>query len=159
MTGGETVDYTTYTEHKFLKPPERFEAGLQNYAGMIGLGEACDYLRKIGLKEIEKHEIELNKIITDGIIQILGLRIIGPQNPELRGGVISMLVEKMHPHDISLMLDNLQNIMIRSGQHCVHSWFRARKIEGSARASLYFYNTKEEADLFVETMKKIVKLR
>ncbi|MFH1630762.1 MAG: aminotransferase class V-fold PLP-dependent enzyme [Candidatus Aenigmatarchaeota archaeon] len=159
MVGGDTVDHTTYTEHKFLKPPEKFEAGLQNYAGMIGLGEACNYIRKIGIHHIEKHEIELNKIITDGISQIPGLKILGPQNPSLRGGVISMIVEKMHPHDISLMLDNTQNIFIRSGQHCVHSWFRSRKIEGSARASLYFYNTKEEAELFVETMKKIVKIR
>jgi cysteine desulfurase/selenocysteine lyase len=77
----------------------------------------------------------------------------------LRSGIVSFVVDKMHVHDIAIMLDEMENIMIRSGQHCVHSWFAARGIEGSARASLYLYNTAEEARLFVETLKKIAMLR
>jgi len=159
MVGGDTVKTTTYTSAEFLLPPEKFEAGLQNYAGAIGLGTAAEYLQKIGLENIEKHEIELNKFITEEISKIPGVKILGPQNPELRGGIISFVVEGMDMHYIAQLLDNLENIAVRSGQHCVHSWFNANNVPGSVRASLYFYNTKEEAKIFIDTLKKICALR
>ncbi|MBI5332237.1 MAG: aminotransferase class V-fold PLP-dependent enzyme [Candidatus Aenigmarchaeota archaeon] len=159
LVGGDTVVKTTYINADFEKPPEKFEAGLQNYAGMIGMAAACKYLDKLGLDDIEKHEAELNRIITDEIKDIPGLRIIGPADARLRAGIISFTIDKIPSHDIALMLDEMQNIMIRSGQHCVHSWFNANNIEGSARASLYLYNTKEEAQTFIEILKKIAKLR
>ena len=159
MVGGDTVKTTTYTSAEFLLPPEKFEAGLQNYAGAIGLGAAAEYLQKIGLENIEKHEIELNKFITEEISKIPGVKILGPQNPELRGGIISFVVEGMDMHYIAQLLDNLENIAVRSGQHCVHSWFNANNVPGSVRASLYFYNTKEEAKIFIDTLKKICALR
>ena len=159
MVGGNTVKNTTYTEHEFLKPPEKFEAGLQNYAGAIGFGAAVDYLQKIGLENIESHEIELNKVISAGISGIPGLKILGPQNPELRSGIISFLIDGMDIHYIAQMLDKIENIAVRSGQHCVHSWYNANKLPGSVRASLYLYNTKDEARVFVETLKKIAELR
>ena len=158
MVGGNTVKNTTYAEHEFLNPPEKFEAGLQNYAGAIGFGAAIDYLQKVGMENIELHEIELNKLISDGISEIPGLKILGP-NPELRSGIISFLIDKMDIHYIAQMLDKLENIAVRSGQHCVHSWFNAHKLPGSVRASLYLYNTKDEAKIFVETLKKIAELR
>ena len=159
MVGGNTVKNTTYETHEFLAPPAKFEAGLQNYAGAIGFGAAVEYLQKIGLDSIESHELELNKIVTSGISEIPGLKIIGPQNPELRSGIVSFVIDKMDNHYIAQMLDKLENIAIRSGQHCVHSWFNSKKLAGSARASLYLYNTKEEAKIFVETLKKIAALR
>lgn len=159
IVGGDTVRSSTYDSCEFLEPPERFEGGLQNYAGMIGLAEACKYLERVGLDKIEKHEKMLNEIITEGIAGIKGLSIIGPPSPELRSGIVSFTVDGMNPHDIALLLDELANVMIRSGQHCVHSWFNAHKIEGSARASLYLYNTKEEAKIFINTLKKIISLR
>ncbi|MEW6408050.1 MAG: aminotransferase class V-fold PLP-dependent enzyme [Patescibacteria group bacterium] len=158
LAGGNTVEYSTYENHKLLPPPERFEAGLQDYAGIIGLGEAVKYLEKIGFENIAKREYELNKFITEEIIKIPKLKIIGPLDPASRGGVISFYIEGIDPHQITLILDETANIMIRSGQHCVHSWFASRQINGSARVSLYFYNTKEEAEIFVETLNKIVKL-
>lgn len=158
MAGGETVEFTTYETHKFLKPPEKFEAGLQDYAGMIGLGEAARYLERIGLENIESHEKSLNKLISQKLSEIPNLQIAGVQNPELRGGIIPFNIKGMKYHDISLMLDRNHGIAIRSGQHCCHSWFRGHGIEGSARASLYLYNTQEEAGLFSEAVKKIAKL-
>jgi len=158
MVGGDTVERTTYETHKFLKPPEKFEAGLQDYAGMIGLGEAARYLERMGMENIEKHEVMLNKLISERISQIPNLQMVGIQNPELRGGIISFNIRGMKYHDISLMLDQNSGIMIRSGQHCCHSWFNAHGIEGSARASLYLYNTQEEAELFAEAVQKIAKL-
>ncbi|MFH0837426.1 MAG: aminotransferase class V-fold PLP-dependent enzyme [Candidatus Aenigmatarchaeota archaeon] len=159
LVGGDTVVKTTYTDAVYEKPPEKFEAGLQNYAGMIGLGAACEYLNKIGLSNIEDHEISLNNIISEGIKDISSLKIIGPASAEKRAGIISFIIDKIPSHDIALMMDEMQNIMIRSGQHCVHSWFNAHNINGSARASLYLYNTKEEAHVFIDTLKKIEKLR
>jgi len=158
IVGGDTVERTTYETHKFLKPPERFEAGLQDYAGIIGLGEAARYLEKIGMENIERHEAVLNSLISEGISQIPNLQIVGIQKPEMRGGVLSFNIRGMKYHDISLMLDRNHGILIRSGQHCAHSWFNAHGIEGSARASLYLYNTQEEAEIFCEALKKIAKL-
>jgi cysteine desulfurase/selenocysteine lyase len=159
MVGGDTVQSTTYDSHIFLKPPEKFEAGLQNYAGAIGLAEAARYLDKIGRKNIEKHEEELNEFITKEASEIKGLRILGPQDAKQRGGIFPFVIEGMNVHDVALMLNNNANIMIRSGQHCVHSWFAANKLQGSDRVSLYLYNTKEEAKIFIDELAKIIKLR
>ncbi len=158
MVGGETVEFTTYDTHKFLKPPEKFEAGLQDYAGMIGLGEAARYLERQGPENVERYEVMLNKSISERIGQIPNLQRVGYCNPELNGGIISFNIRGMKYHDVSLMLDRNHGIAIRSGQHCAHSWFKGHGIEGSARASLYLYNTKEEADIFVEALQKIAKL-
>ncbi len=152
LTGGDTVEDTTYTSCRLSKPPEKFEAGLQNYAGAIGLAEAARYVERVGRENIEKHEVKLNRLITEGISGIA--EILGP-GPEKRGGIVSFTVPGIHPHDISAFMD-MHNIFIRSGAHCVHSWFNARGLEGSARASLYLYNTKEEAEKFVEVLKKTV---
>ncbi len=159
IVGGDTVSSTTYDSYTLLEPPEKFEAGLQNYAGNIGLAAAAKYIENVGRENIERHEVEVNKIITDGIKDMKGLSILGPQNPEERGGITSFNINGIHFHDIAMMLDDMANIMIRSGQHCVHSWFNANKVEGSARASLYFYNTKDEAKIFIESLKKIGELR
>jgi cysteine desulfurase/selenocysteine lyase len=159
MVGGDTVKNTTYESAEFLPPPEKFEAGLQNYAGAIGLAAACDYLNEIGMENIEKHETELNRIITEGISSIPGLHILGPKQAELRSGIISFVIDGLDMHYIAQLLDKTANIAVRSGQHCVHSWFNAHKLPGSVRASVYLYNTKEEAKIFIETLKKIAELR
>ncbi|MFA5894783.1 MAG: cysteine desulfurase [Candidatus Shapirobacteria bacterium] len=156
MVGGDTVSSSTYTSHEFLPPPEKFEAGLQDYAGIIGLGEACKYITKIGFLEIEKHEHELNAYISQELLKIPNLKIIGPQNSSLRSGIISFYIEGIDHHQIALILNQSANIMVRSGQHCVHSWFNDRQIKGSVRVSVYFYNTIEDARLFVESLKKVL---
>ncbi len=159
MTGGETVEKTTYESHTFLKPPQKFEAGLQNYSGLIGLAEAVRYLERIGKENIRRHEEKLNRIITQEISNIDGLNILGPKEPEKRSGIISFTLKGMGHHEAAIMLDKNANIMVRAGQHCVHSWFNARGIEGSIRASLYLYNTEEEASIFAKELSKIAGLR
>ncbi|MEM4271762.1 MAG: cysteine desulfurase [Candidatus Pacearchaeota archaeon] len=156
MVGGETVTNSTYTSYEPEKIPERFEAGLQNYAGIIGFAEAMKYLKRIGLSNIEKHEQDLNKRLSDGLVK-LGIKILGPADASLRGGIVSFNVGKMNPHEVALML-NSYGIAVRSGMHCVHSWFNANKLPGSARASFYLYNTPEEVDLMLEKMKNIAKI-
>ncbi|VVB93984.1 Cysteine desulfurase [uncultured archaeon] len=161
IVGGDTVSDTTYDGAKFLPPPEKFEAGLQNYAGIIGSGAAVDYLNNIGLSDIEEHEKRLNTIITKGIKDMPGLKIIGPQEPGMRGGIIAFTVELPKggdAHDIALVLDETENIEVRSGAFCVHSWFNYRKCEAAVRASLYLYNTEEEARKFIDVLGKTIGL-
>ena len=133
----------------------RFEAGLQDYSGIIGLGEACIYLKRIGLAKIESHEKKLNKLITEQLSSNKKITIIGPAKAEKRSSIFSFNIQGMNPHDIAKILENSKKIMTRSGMHCVHSWFNSRKIYGSVRASLYLYNTEEEANIFAGEVKKI----
>ncbi len=156
LVGGSTVKHSTYKSQEFLPPPAKFEAGLQNYAGIMGLGEAVKYIQKIGFKNIVQQEYKFNKYITEEISKIPQLTIIGPQDPYLRGSIISFYVKGIDAHQIALMLDEMANIMVRSGQHCVHSWFAFHKIKSSVRVSLSFYNTLAEAKILVESLKKII---
>ena len=158
MVGGSTVEYTTYTDYQLLPPPEKFEAGLQDYAGIIGFGEAVKYLQSVGLDAVARHELELNTFLTSELTKISRLKIIGPADPALRGGILTFTVEGIDPHQIAMMADEMSGIMIRSGQHCVHSWFHSRGIHSAARTSLYFYNTLDECHTFVATLKKIISL-
>lgn len=156
IVGGETVSNTTYTSFIPEKIPERFEGGLQDYGGIVGFAEALRYLQKIGMKEIENHEQKLNERLTKGLLD-LGVDILGTNDAMLRGGICAFNVGKASPHDISMMLDSF-GIATRSGMHCAHSWFNAQGLKGSCRVSLYFYNTEEEVDYFLEKMKDIVKI-
>ena len=158
LVGGDTVANSTYQSSEFLPVPEKFEAGLQDYAGIIGLGTAAKYLQSIGFDAIEKQEIMLNKAIDNGIRDITGIHIIGPSDPTLRCGITTFYIDGIDSHRIALMLDQMANVMVRSGQHCVHSWFNHHGIKGSVRASTYFYNNLEEIEIFVENLKKIRKV-
>ena len=152
------MEYSTYKEYKMLLPPEKFEAGLQDYAGIIGLGVAVKYLQLVGFDDIQDHEFKLNRYITEELIKIPRIKIIGPTNSALRSGIISFYIEGLNMNQFAVMLDSMSNVMIRSGRHCVHSWFDARGIINSARVSLYFYNTMKEAKIFVESINKIIKI-
>jgi len=158
LVGGDTVATSTYDSCEFLPPPEKFEAGLQDYAGIYGLKAAFEYIQKVGFDFIQKQETSLNEFITGEISSLPGLTILGPADPKLRGGIINFTIEGIDSHRIALMLDQMAGVMVRSGQHCVHSWFNDRQIKGSVRASTYFYNTLEEAAVFVENLKKIRKV-
>lgn len=156
--GGNTVEMATYDDYRLLPAPERFEAGLLDYAGIIGLGEAVRYVEKIGFPDIRAQELALNQHITAEIQSLPRLRIIGPADPALRSGIVSFYVEGADMHQVAIMLDEMSGVMVRAGQHCVHSWFADRGIKNAIRASLYFYNTRAEAEQFVAGLKKIIKI-
>lgn len=156
IVGGSTVKSTTYSHIEFLPPPEKYEAGLQNYAGIIGAGSAAEYLMNIGSEKIEEHENKLNRIITTLLSSYDEIEMIGPKDPKLRGCVYSFNIKGMDAHDIAMILDEMENIMIRSGMQCVHSWFNSHNLRGSARASVYIYNTEEEVKIFSESVIKIL---
>ena len=157
QSGGQTIANATYDSIEWAKPPARFEGGLGNFSGMMATGAAIDYLSSFDMNEVHEHEIRLNQIMTDGIKDLPGVDIIGPENPKLRGGICSVLMNNLPAHDIALLLDEAAGVMVRSGQHCVHSWFNSRGFDnGSLRASAYLYNTEDEARLFAETFAEAV---
>ena len=153
--GGGIVGLTTYDSVKISPAPDKFEAGLENYSGIIGAGPALDYLSKIGMKNVAEHERHLQRRIQDGIKDIDKLSIVGPEDPDKRGGVFSFNIKGLNSHDISMMLDNMDSIMIRSGMHCAHPFFVSRGIDGSARASVYIYNDDSDIDRFITALKKL----
>jgi cysteine desulfurase/selenocysteine lyase len=158
LVGGDTVAQTSYDRYTMLPVPEKFEAGLQDYAGIIGLGAAVDYLAAIGMDQIHQHELQLNDALTKVLIQHDRVKILGSAKSDLRGGIVSFLVDGVDHHQVALMLDQMGSVAVRSGQHCVHSWFNANNLAGSVRASLYFYNTIEEVEKFVEVFSKVMRI-
>lgn len=157
LVGGETVIDSTYQDYQQEELPMKFEAGLQDYAGILGLGEACRYLQKIGLDKITKHEGMLNTMMSEELLKNKKIQLVGPQDASQRGGIFSFNIAGMDPHHVAQILDVSKHIMTRSGAHCVHSWFNKHKMKGSVRASVYLYNTPEEVTVFVDQVKKIVK--
>lgn len=158
LVGGDTVLSSSYDSYQMLPVPEKFEAGLQNYAGIIGLGEAVKYLSQFDWSEIAEHELKLNTYITAELQKIPQIKIVGPKDAKDRSGIIDFYIEGTDMHKFAIMLDEMANIEIRSGQHCVHSWFASKKILNSARVSLYLYNTIEEAEAFITNLNKIMKI-
>ena len=152
FVGGSTVVNSTYNDYKLLPPPSCFEPGLQDYAGAIGSGVAADYITKIGRKNIYEHEIKLNTLMTERLKNVDGIEIVGPPNPKERGGIMSFNLKGWDPTEIAMHLDEEYNIAIRSGMHCVHSWFNSRGIDGTARSSVYFYNTEDEVKVFTDAI-------
>ena len=156
-SGGSTVDTSHYDSLTWSKPPARFEGGLGNYAGILGTSAAIDYISNIDLDAVHEHEVSLNRVMTSILKDVNGLRIIGPEDPAQRGGICSILLDNIDAHDIAILLDEAAGVMVRSGMHCVHSWFNAKGIDrGSLRASAYLYNTEDEVKLFAETLVEAV---
>ena len=157
QSGGSTVQTSNYDSMTWSSPPAKFEGGLGNYAGILGTDAAIDYLSGLNLDDIHQHEVRLNKVMTSIIKDVNGINIIGPTDASKRGGICSVLLDGLDAHDIALILDEAAGVMVRSGMHCVHSWFNDKGIDtGSLRASAYLYNTEEEVKLFAETLVEAV---
>lgn len=155
--GGGTVQDSTYDSMVMEEIPERFEAGLQNYAGIIGMSAATRYLSSVGMDNIEKHEKMLNEKASKAVVNAGG-EILGGKDASKRSGILSFNLPNIDAHTVAIILDESRNIMVRAGRHCVHSYFNAHGIEGSVRASFYFYNTLEEVEVFSEEIKKIAEM-
>lgn len=158
MYGGGTVGMTTYDSVSLMPHPEKFEAGLQDYAGIAGTKAAIEYLSDAGMENIEKHDRDLMRRISSGTEDIDGLSVLGPANPDRRGSVFSFNIDGMSPHDIAVILDEMDGIMIRSGLHCAHSLFQGKKLTGSARASVYLYNNNEDIDRFCNALRQAAEI-
>ncbi len=149
LGGGDMISEVFFDHFTTAELPHKFEAGTPSIAEAIGLGVAVDYLSEVGMERIETYERELTNLALQKLSQVEGLRIFG--QAEQRGGAISFLMEGIHPHDISTVLDE-QGVAIRAGNHCAQPLMRKFGIPMTARASLYFYNVPEEIDALVSAL-------
>ena len=150
--GGDMISSVTFEKTTYNKLPFKFEAGTPDVAGAIGLGAAVEYLNEIGIDNISKYEHEVLVYATDKLSAISGVRLIG--NAKERAGVISFVIENVHPHDVGTILDQ-EGIAIRTGHHCAQPIMDRFGIPATARASFAFYNTKEEVDALVNGIIKV----
>ena len=152
LTGGSMIEIVKMEETTFAEPPTRFEAGTQMTSQVVGLGAAVKFLEEVGMDNIHAHEKKLTERALRQLKEIPGLRIIGPEDTENRGGAVSFTVEGVHPHDLGQVLDD-HGVAIRVGHHCAWPLHRACGAQSTARASFYLYNTEEEVDKLVEAIK------
>jgi cysteine desulfurase/selenocysteine lyase len=148
MFGGDMILEVTYEDATWNDLPYKFEAGTPNIADAIATGAAVDYLNDLGMDNIWKHEQELTTYAMERVLSLDTVRVLGPQDPSLRGGVISFIHDTIHPHDLGTALDQ-QGIAIRTGHHCAMPLVRSFDVVAAARASFYIYNTKSEVDALV----------
>jgi cysteine desulfurase/selenocysteine lyase len=153
--GGGTIKTVTFEKTEYADLPLKFEAGTPNIEGGIGLAAAIDYVNEIGLENIAAYECELLDYATAKLSAIEGLRIIGTAKE--KASVISFIIEDIHPLDIGTILDK-QGIAVRTGHHCTQPLMQHFGIPGTIRASLVFYNTKEEIDVLVRGIDKAIKM-
>ncbi|MFF3064126.1 cysteine desulfurase [Oerskovia sp. NPDC057915] len=147
-TGGSMIEVVTMTEATYMQPPQRFEAGTQAVAQIIGLGVAAQYLDELGMENVAAHEHDLTVELLR-IADIPGVRIIGPAVPEDRLAVVSFVVEGVHAHDVGQVLD-AAGIAVRVGHHCAQPLHRRFGIAATARASASVYTTSEDVTAFRE---------
>jgi cysteine desulfurase/selenocysteine lyase len=143
------IDEVRLDGSTYALAPGRFEAGTPNIAQAIGLGAAIRYLRQVGMDKIEAYEHELGEYLYKRISECDGIAVLGPKTN--RAALCAFFCEDVHPSDLSTFLD-VEGIAIRAGHHCCQPLHRALGYSHSARASLYFYNTKEEVDKFMEVL-------
>ncbi|MGH1646445.1 cysteine desulfurase [Enterococcus gilvus] len=149
--GGEMIDFVDLYESTWKELPWKFEAGTPNIAGAIALGAAIDYLNEIGMENIHRYEQELVAYVLPKLQAIGGVTVYGPQDPEQHTGVIAFNLEGIHPHDVATALD-MEGVAVRAGHHCAQPLMNYLNLPATARASFYFYNTKEDADRLIEAI-------
>lgn len=155
LGGGEMIKEVRFEKTVYNDPPHKFEAGTPNIAGVVGLGAAVDYLRGVGMADIEAREQALLRVAEERLSAIPGLRIVGTAPG--KAAVISFLVEGAHAHDLATLLD-LEGVAVRSGHHCAHPLMAHFGVPATCRASLAFYNTHAEIERLGEAIEKVRKL-
>ncbi|QXW03174.1 MULTISPECIES: cysteine desulfurase [Rhodococcus] len=153
ITGGSMIETVTMEASTYAPAPQRFEAGTQMVSQVVGLGAAVRYLSDVGMDAIAAHEHALIEAALAKLSTIDGLRIVGPQTAENRGGAISFVVDGIHAHDLGQILDD-EGVAIRVGHHCAWPLHRRLGVAATARASFALYNTAEEIDVLVAAIKR-----
>ncbi|MCK4847664.1 MAG: aminotransferase class V-fold PLP-dependent enzyme [Candidatus Heimdallarchaeota archaeon] len=165
ILGGETVSdvhisdkNTKKNKITMLPPPSKFEAGLQNYAGIIASGATVDYLSVLGMENIHNHEQKLSETMLKGLSELGDkVSVLGPDDPTQRAALAAIDLKEINSHEVAILLDDMANIMLRSGYHCTHAFHHQLELDqGTLRPSWYLYNTIEEVKTFNETLAKII---
>ena len=153
--GGEMIKSVTFEKTIYNDLPNKFEAGTPNIAGAIALGAAIDYVTELGIDQIQAYEHELLEYGTQALSDISSLRIIGTAAE--KAGVLSFVMDGVHPHDIGTILDT-EGVAIRTGHHCTQPLMERFQIPATARASLAFYNTREDIDALVKAIDRVIEV-
>jgi cysteine desulfurase/selenocysteine lyase len=153
--GGEMIKEVYFDNITYNDLPYKYEAGTPNIADTVAFKAALDFTKGIGKAKIREHEKGLLHYATEQLEQIEGLKIIG--NAKNKVSVISFVVDKVHPQDLGILLDN-RGIAVRTGHHCAQPLMDCYRIPGTARASFAMYNTKEEIDALIAGLHKVIKM-
>jgi cysteine desulfurase/selenocysteine lyase len=155
IAGGDTVARTTYEGAEFLEAPAKFEGGLQNYAGLAGVSPALGMLRNLGMAQVRTDGRDLMMRAARGLEGVKGLSLVGAPLAT-RTGIVPFALDAVDPHALAILLEDKHRMLVRSGDHCLHSWFNAQGVPGAVRASFYVYNTREEADAFAAAVASLL---
>jgi cysteine desulfurase/selenocysteine lyase len=157
--GGGTIADVSIDDYILAVPPMKYEAGTPAIAQVIGLGEACRYLTKISMENVEAWDLKLANRLLDGLSDIKGVDVYGPKDPKQRVGLATFNIDGMNPHDVALTLDQEYGIATRSGHHCALPLMKElfKLSEGNVRASTYLYNTVDEIDHLISAVEEIAR--
>ena len=154
LTGGEMIEYVELDSATYAEVPHKFEAGTVNVGGAVGLHAAMDYLDKVGFDYIEETELRLTKRLFEGMKALPYISIAGSEKAEEHNGIITFTIDDVHPHDSASILNDAK-ICVRAGHHCAQPLMKFLGFNSTLRASLYFYNTEEEVDRFLDSLTKV----
>ena len=153
LTGGGMISEVSKDKSEWVKGVEKWEAGTPNVGGAIGLAEAVRYHSKLGMKNIRQHEKELTKYALEKMSKIKGVKIIGPKDTEIRGGVVTFVMDGIHAHDVAEVL-NSEGVAVRSGHHCAMPLHERLGLTATTRASFYVYNDRKDVDQLIKGLLK-----
>jgi cysteine desulfurase/selenocysteine lyase len=153
LGGGGMIEHVTQDGFTSAELPHKFEAGTPAIAEIVGLGAAVDFLNEIGMDNVRAHEIALTSYALEMLTQRFGKKLVihGPSDPLLRGGVFSMALEGVHPHDLSQIL-NQHRVCVRAGHHCAKPLMKVLGVGATARASVYLYNDEHDVDALADAL-------
>ncbi len=154
LTGGEMIEYVTREDATYAELPHKFEAGTVNAGDAVGLAAAIDYLSEVGFDTIREQEEKLTKRLMDGMSKLPYIKIYGSKDPSKHCGIVTFTMDGVHPHDLSSVLND-DKVCIRAGHHCAQPLMQFIGAGSTARASVYFYNTEEEVDRFLDKLSKV----
>ena len=154
MGGGEMIKDVSFSNTSYNNLPYKFEAGTPNIGDVIGFKEAINYIKNIGIDNIETYEISLKKYTEDALKKIDGIKVVGTAKDKV--GIFSFTTDKVHYYDLGLLLD-AKGIALRTGHHCTQPLMDKYSLDGTARLSLAIYNSTEEVDYFVESLSNLIK--
>ena len=153
LTGGSMIATVTMEESTYADPPQRFEAGVPMVSQAVGLAAAVRYLEAVGMDTVARHEETLTAAALEALGDIPGIRIIGPTDTVDRGGAVSFVVDGIHAHDVSQVLDD-DGVAVRVGHHCAWPLHRRLGVQSTVRASFALYNTVDEVDALARSLRR-----
>jgi cysteine desulfurase/selenocysteine lyase len=151
LTGGDMIASVDFQETTWNALPYKFEAGTPPIAEAVGLGAAVDYLGGLGMERVRAHERSLTAYMLERLVEVPGLRVVGPPTAERRGGLASFTIDGIHPHDIAELVDRA-GVCIRAGHHCAQPLMRCLGVGATARASVGVYNDRADIDALIDAL-------